>query len=644
MAGRTGRILSLLFLLSVLFSDLSAQYSDALEKRLKDDKLTDIERADVLNNLSMFLCLVNKERSLEVANEALNISNTIKYKKGQANAYRNLSIYYFYYEESFFVSTEYLLQALDIFEELNDSIGIANCYISMGHSYRSLNEREKEIEYHEKAYNFFKRLNNIERIGVTALNTGESYLNNNELEISRQLLEYAVRVNDSINKATTLSTCYKALGILEFRQQNFEKAEAYLLKVLHISDSLGVNFQKVTTIESMIQLAYVYKQIGQSVKQLEYLRKAEQFSRKHDLINYLKVIYQELTQYYTRIDDSDSIMLYIAEFHSIADSINRRQLKDRSNQISSIIQVHTLQKDKQELEKSNIIQVERLRIRNLILIVVIISVSILLILLINILGKNKKITEVNQLLKNQQAIIENQKKHLQELNNAKDKFFSVVAHDLRSPLVSLRAFSDLLIDQSNPLTKEEISEMGAQLQLNIDNTIKMADTLLTWARLQMKEYEMIPEQCYLSDIVSDMCDFYGAIALKKGLHQSCIFEKALTVYGDRNQIAFVIRNLVNNAIKFTRSSGSVILSAENDGGERIRITVSDTGIGIKDELKNSLFSFGKNRSVHGTDGEKGTGLGLILSNEFIGLNKGTIEIESVQGRGTKFILTLRSHA
>jgi len=186
--------------------------------------------------------------------------------------------------------------------------------------------------------------------------------------------------------------------------------------------------------------------------------------------------------------------------------------------------------------------------------------------------------------------------------------------------------------------------MGAQLQLNIDNTIKMADTLLTWARLQMKEYEMIPEQCYLSEIVSDICDFYGAIALKKGINYSCTFDKSLTVYGDRNQIAFVIRNLVNNAIKFTRSSGSVILSAENDGGERIRITVSDTGIGIKDELKNSLFSFGKNRSVHGTDGEKGTGLGLILSNEFIGLNKGTIEIESVQGRGTKFILTLRSHA
>lgn len=644
LTDRIYRIAGILIIAFACVTDITAQFAELQEKRLKEDKLTETERADVLNNLSMFLCLVNKERSLTAANEAIAISKKINYSKGLANGYRNLSILYFYYDESYFISTEYLLQALDLFEELNDSTGIANCYISLGHSYRSLQERDKEIEYHEKAFNYYKRQNDIERIGVTALNTGESYLNNNELEKSRTLLEFAIRVNDSIHKATTLSTCYKAMGILEFRQKNYRKAEADFLKVIRIADSLGINFQKVTTIESMIQLSYVYKQNGKSLKQLEYLNRAAEFSRKHDLINYLSVIYTELIQYYMEMNKSDSVKLYLTEFQSVSDSILSRHLKDRLNQINSIIQVHKLEKDKKELEKASIIQNERLRIRNLILIVVFISVSLLLWLLVKISRKNKKITEFNQILQKQQDIIENQTKHLQELNNTKDKFFSIVAHDLRSPLISLRSFSDLLIDQSNQLTKEEISEMGSQLQANVDNTIKMADTLLTWASLQMKEYEIVPELCYLSEIVSDICDFYNTIALKKGIEFNCSVDKSLTVYGDRNQIAFVLRNLVNNAIKFTKSSGSVKLSAENNNEGRVIITVSDTGTGIKDELKNSLFTFGKNRSVRGTDGEKGTGLGLILSNEFIGLNKGTIKIESEQGRGTTFILSLKSQA
>jgi signal transduction histidine kinase len=642
LSGTFIRVTIILLLLLCAINDLSAQNIDSLEQVLKEERITDKKRVEILNQLSLFLTLVDSKRALETTNEAIAISNRINDNIGLANAYRNLSIIYFYYDENYSISMEYLQRALDFFQINSDSVGIANCYISLGHAYRSLQVREKEIEYHRKSLEIFTRLKIIERIGVSALNLGESYLNNGEIEKSRPLLNYAIRINDSINKLTTLSTCYKALGMLELLQKNYQKAEFNFNKVLEISDRLGVNFQKITTIESMIQLASLYKLRGESKSQLSLLKKAAEFSQKNNLINYLRIIYTELILYYSEKNNLAAVQEYVAEYRNVSDSINTRQLYDRSNQISNIIQLHQLEKDKIKLEKDSLIQKERLRRRNMILIVVFLSVSVLVWLLLKIYRKNKKITEVNQLLNSQREIIEFQRQHLEELNNTKDKFFSIVAHDLRSPLISLKSFSDLLIEQIDSLSIEEIKMMGNHLQTDVDNTIKMTDTLLTWARIQMKEYEILPEKFFISELVSDIHDFYKEVAEKKGIKFSYKVDNNLTVFADKNQIAFVLRNLINNAIKFTNKDGFVNLRADPLSLGEVQISVSDNGIGISDDLKKNIFFIGKKQSASGTAGEKGTGLGLILSYEFIQLNNGSIEIESQEGFGTTFKIRLRS--
>lgn len=636
------RIASLLFFMLSLNILISAQDIESLEKQLRSDTLSDTRRIETLNQLSLFMSLVNEERALEAANEAISLSNKVNYKKGLADAYRNLSILYFYYDESYYMSMEYLQRALDIFEELNDSIGIGNCYISLGHNYRNLHEGSKEIEFHKKAYDIFLKLKIPERIGVASLNVGESYLINGELEKSRSFLEYATGLNDSIKKYTTLSTCYKALGLLEYRQGNYEKAEANFLKVIMISEDLGSNFQKLTTIESLIQLAEIYKLRGDHTSQLLFLKKAAEFSQNNDLINYLLTIYTELIQYYTSKGDFASIQKYVTEYKTASDSMNSRQLKDRSRQINSIIQIHDLEKDKIQLEHAASIQKERNKIRNLILIAVLFSFSMLAWFLVKIYLKNKKITEANQILSSQQQIIENQRKHLEELNLTKDKFFSIVAHDLRSPLVSLKSFSDILIDQINLLSRDEIILMGSQLQISVDNAIRMTDNLLIWARMQMKEYETKPLSSNLDQIVNDISDFYKDVASKKGIEFRCEIDKSHTVYGDRDQITFVIRNLVNNAVKFTDKGGTVCLSSTLLPGNKTQITVSDNGIGISEEMKDTIFFVGKKQSATGTAGEKGTGLGLILSYDFIKMNNGTIEYESKKGEGTIFKVVFSS--
>jgi signal transduction histidine kinase len=643
MVTKTNIIIGLiLFLLFCPVFVVKAQDIVSLEKELKDPKITETKRVEVLNQLSLFLSFVDSRRALEAAQEAIAIAQRISDNTGLANAYRNLSILYFYYDENYSISMEYLQRALDIFENNHDSIGIANCYISLGHAYRSLRARDKEIEYHKKSLEIFKRLKITERIGVSSMNLGESYLNNGEYDKSRSLLKYAIRINDSINKLTTLSSCYKAMGMLEYMQKDFDLAEKNFIKVLEISDRLGDNFQKISTIESMIQLASLYKLKGDTRSQVTFLKKAAEFSQKNYLMSYLHIIYTELILYYSKENDQKSVQKYITEYKVVSDSINSRQLTDRSGQIGNIVELHNLEKEKRKLEQHNLVQNERLRRRNMILLVIIISGSVLVWLLLKIYRKNKKITEVNKLLSSQREIIENQRQHLEELNNTKDKFFSIVAHDLRSPLASLKSFSDLLIDQVDSLTIEEIKVMGNQLQIDVDNTIKMTDTLLTWARIQMKDYEILTEKFFLSELVSDISDFYKEVAEKKGIKFSYNVDNNLTVFADKNQIAFILRNLVNNAIKFTNKDGFVKLRADPLPGGEVQISVTDNGTGISDDLKKNIFFIGKKQSASGTAGEKGTGLGLILSYEFIKLNNGSIEIDSQEGYGTTFKIRLKS--
>ena len=243
---------------------------------------------------------------------------------------------------------------------------------------------------------------------------------------------------------------------------------------------------------------------------------------------------------------------------------------------------------------------------------------------------------VNKELTTNIQIIEEQSQQLEKLNATKDKFFSIVAHDLKSPLNSLKMFSSILIDDFDDLSKNEILTMSKHLRDSVDNTIKMADNLIIWAMVQMGGYQFTEETIKVQEMISNIMHLYQNVALKKGIKINWSVEDAPTIIGDKNQIEFVIRNLVNNAIKFTHKNGFVSLTAKALQDGQVQISVSDNGIGISDEYQKELFLIGKKQSTNGTEGEKGTGLGLMLSYEFVKLNGGQIEIESVLGKGTTF--------
>jgi signal transduction histidine kinase len=217
----------------------------------------------------------------------------------------------------------------------------------------------------------------------------------------------------------------------------------------------------------------------------------------------------------------------------------------------------------------------------------------------------------------------------------------VVAHDLRSPLNSLFGFSNLLVKHADSMTKEEIQTMGAKLRDSVANTLKMTENLITWARSQMLDEQTNPELVELKSVVDETLKVLRESAEKKGVLLDDNEVSDAQVFVDKNHLSLILRNLINNAIKYTKAGDKVLVKATQNNG-KTKILIEDTGLGMDHETVEKLFSLERTVSEVGTSGERGTGLGLVLCKQYIERNHGSVEVHSEKSKGTRFIVTLPS--
>ncbi len=236
--------------------------------------------------------------------------------------------------------------------------------------------------------------------------------------------------------------------------------------------------------------------------------------------------------------------------------------------------------------------------------------------------------------------LQRQRRELKNLLATKDVFFSIISHDLRSPLSGLKSMCDLFtrrMDTFDDTMKRVVGEGNKLINLLLDLT----ENLLLWAMSQRGEIELKPERIDLAELAGRIIPLYHAAAGQKRIAISSSVPEGSAVIADGNMLQTILRNLISNAIKFTAEGGHVSISAMPLGRD-IEIAVRDTGVGIKPENMGKLFSPGGGMKHAGTAGEKGSGLGLILCKDFVEKNGGTIRAESTPGRGSSFIFTLPS--
>jgi len=274
---------------------------------------------------------------------------------------------------------------------------------------------------------------------------------------------------------------------------------------------------------------------------------------------------------------------------------------------------------------------EQRRFRNTLFLVVILILVITGLLFILYLVKHR----ANRTLRASQRAIEERNIQLQQLNSTKDKFFSIIGHDLKGPLNSLTSFSHLLINHTDQMSKDEIRMLASDLDKSVRNLFALLENLLQWARSQTGNIDYTPEVFSLNAVLEENRNLLEAQAQQKDIRIELDAPEPTTVKLHKASINTVVRNLLSNAIKFT-PEGGMIRAGIRRSSDAVAFYVSDNGVGISQEAIARLFRVDSKISTKGTAGEKGTGLGLILCADFVRRNGGQISVTSEPGKGSVF--------
>lgn len=229
---------------------------------------------------------------------------------------------------------------------------------------------------------------------------------------------------------------------------------------------------------------------------------------------------------------------------------------------------------------------------------------------------------------------------LEESNKSKDKFFSIIAHDLRNPFVTLLGFTEMMIEDYFDFTDEEKISYLKDMQKTSKASHELLDNLLQWSRSQTGRIDFEPKQINLIDVVLENYQLLKKSADLKNIKLHVLVDDNVILYADENMITTILRNLLTNAIKFTPQNGSITVASNDLNKDTVQVSVIDTGIGIEPERIDKIFRIAETSSTEGTEGEKGSGLGLILSKEFVEKHGGKIWVDSSPGAGTTFYFTL----
>jgi PAS domain S-box-containing protein len=231
---------------------------------------------------------------------------------------------------------------------------------------------------------------------------------------------------------------------------------------------------------------------------------------------------------------------------------------------------------------------------------------------------------------------------LQDSIASKDKFFSIIAHDLKSPFQGLIGFSNILLNDFESLTKDEIKDFITHISKSANNLLILLQNLLEWSRLQTGKMDYNPVKVDLNIEVETAINILKGNAFKKGIRLNNQISEGTLLKADRNMLDCICQNLLTNAIKFTREGGEVKISAL-ESGDFYQINVADTGVGIRECDMKKLFKIDVSHTTKGTANESGTGLGLLLLKDMVEMHNGKIWVESEFGKGSTFIFTLPKH-
>ena len=499
---------------------------------------------------------------------------------------------------------EFYSKTLEIERQINNGDGSIEVIKTLAELYSMQKEHRKSIDYYERVLRFIP-LDNDSLRGEILPKLGGEYLQFNDFEKSLEYLIEGLRLNRSLNNQHGILVSLNNLGQLNLQRNFLRYAEIQLLEAKDIASSINDKEEQLKNYGLMKSLDSTNRRFDRA-----YIWQREYYQLQNELNKASKKTYVEPEE----INLIDNILT-----EDIIDSkLNIEQKEDSGN----------TQKE-----------FDRLRIIFYALLGAIAILSTFLVLIYlkrnNRLEYTRELEEKNKRIEIQNEAILEQTKHLEDINKVKDKLFSIVSHDLKDSLTSIKGFIDLLKDGS--LTQEEFKTLIPELSENANNASLLLFNLLNWSKSQMQSLEPSPSLFDLQEVFEDKINLLEQKLEKKGI---ILRDKSLRdfVYADKSMVEIIIQNLLTNAIKFSKEGDTITIANHISNGRSV-ISISDTGVGISKENQQKLF---KNTSFTtiGTKNEKGTGLGLTICKELVELNLGKIWVESDLNVGTTFYVEL----
>ncbi|HMQ51218.1 MAG TPA: tetratricopeptide repeat-containing sensor histidine kinase [Anaerolineae bacterium] len=624
-----------------------------LEKKLLQatEPLSQIE---ALNQFAWALRDSDSTHSLSLAEQAYELGRpltpaTSASQQQLGYALTALAYHNHYYKAEFELALSQALMAVTMFEETKHLAGLPPALNIAGLSYVRLGDPSEAMEFHLRALDICKQLRDhaneaevYNHIGIVYVNWGE---HRHALDYFGRSLALHKEVGNKFGQAVTqLNRCmtFRDLGdyqnslIAGFQSfqllENLQADWPMIMALCNVGNTyLALNqkqeafqyfhrsLELIAQVNDKFIQAYVLLNVGRAYYQLTahesariYLFCALEIAQESKQKSFQFECHQALAETFKRMGDFEQALFHFEQYHQLNREVFNEQSDRRLKNLEVRHRTETAQKEAQIYHLKNV-ELER------------------------------EILERRRL----QAELQNSNAQLTELNAGKDRFFSIVAHDLRGPFAPLMSMSEFLAHSAEQLSPPQIKEASQAIHRSAQKIYALLENLLEWSRLQLGHLEYQPAFFGLFDIVDRSVQLFTAHAHDKGITLQIDIPDDLIIYADRYMLDTIVRNLTSNALKFTPSGGTVTIKAKCPLGKTsstsngwTEVWVSDTGVGLNPKDLDKLFRGEELYHTAGTAQEKGTGLGLIICKEMIERNGGQLSVDSKLNQGATFRFTV----
>jgi signal transduction histidine kinase len=569
--------------------------------------------------------------------KCLQIANTLKDTMFIAGAYNNLGLNADN-KGDLKKAYEYYMLALKSFESINDRQHAAIVLNNLGLIVHGLGESEKAIDFVSRAIIINQELDRHFHLSMNYGNLGIYYSKLSQDEQAKEAYEKSLQIAIEHNLTLDQARAYLNIGYIYANDKNFIRAEENFTKSLELCQKHNIVYGVIL---SNSALGSLYQDKMDYAKAELFFMKALILAEESAHTVVMKNLYQQLSKVYESKGAYKLALEYSDKYINLSDSLSILDNKIAILDLQTKYETERKDLENRNLKAENEIKNQIIKNQRLTNIVVIFILFTLVVFTLMILKSRRKLNAANLKLNelNNQVLAQN--KSLKELNQTKNKLFSVIGHDLKSPFNSLLGFLQILIDDFESIKEAEKKKILETLYLQSNNTYAMLENLLQWALSQQGQIKYTPQIVDFHNVIQTEVLFLGSRAEKKKISIKNDVKHRTNIWADKNMVQTIFRNIINNAIKFSDVGGCInIESSENDGYTFFHVT--DTGIGMTQETIDTLLSENIFYTTDGTQNEKGTGLGLMIVKDFTALNHAELSIQSTPDVGSVFTLKFSS--